>query len=511
MSVAADQNLMPPMALPRPGSPARGANATIAASAVFAALLAWTFALRSPFLSVEGSDDAFFVAVANLWTHGVLPYAGAFDVKPPGFFAILAAAQTVLGVSLRSLAAVTIVFDAVTATALFHLGARMGSRGIGVFAALLYPLLSLVVTNNAPYAPLAAFTTLAFLAALCGLPILGRAALAGLLIGVAATIKQTAAFEALALLVILLRTPDAAIRRRGAAAAFILGAAAPPLAFLVYFAAHGAAGPMIEDVVVGALRRPASGVEGVTLLEGFLRSLTLLMRPIEPLAILACFALLRRPAIGAEFPRASLQPLSVWIAATLVSVWAQRALFEAYMGPMLAPMLLCAGAAVAFAPASLRRVPASARLAIAGLVVVAAALFSRTAGLDMREEPGAVARAAEAIKASGPAADDRLLVVSRGAWLYPATGLVPPTAYFHWEHTLSDFPGAGPARLAEALATRPRYLVVADRARHAKTELAESWRLIDAALAHSYRLLAHAQGIGDSYDVYAATPAQPAP
>jgi 4-amino-4-deoxy-L-arabinose transferase-like glycosyltransferase len=214
MSVAADQNLMPPMALPRPGSPARGANATIAASAVFAALLAWTFALRSPFLSVEGSDDAFFVAVANLWTHGVLPYAGAFDVKPPGFFAILAAAQTVLGVSLRSLAAVTIVFDAVTATALFHLGARMGSRGIGVFAALLYPLLSLVVTNNAPYAPLAAFTTLAFLAALCGLPILGRAALAGLLIGVAATIKQTAAFEALALLVILLRTPDAGIRRR---------------------------------------------------------------------------------------------------------------------------------------------------------------------------------------------------------------------------------------------------------------------------------------------------------
>ncbi|MGA2044051.1 MAG: glycosyltransferase family 39 protein [Roseiarcus sp.] len=510
MSVAAEQNSRPPSALRRSATPARGANATIAVGALFAAVLAWTFALRSPFLSVEGSDDAFFVAVANLWAHGVLPYAGAFDVKPPGFFAILAVAQALLGASLRSLAVVTIVFDAVTATALFHLGARMGSRGIGVFAALLYPLLSLVVTNNAPYAPLAAFTTLAFLAAMSRLPILGRAALAGLLIGVAATIKQTAAFEALALLVILLWTPDAALRRPSAAAAFILGAAAPALAFLAYFAAQGAAGPMIEDVVVGALRRPASSVEGVTLLEGFLRSLTLLMRPIEPLAILACFALLRRPAIEAEFSRASLKPIGAWTAAALVSVWAQRALFEAYMGPMLAPLLLLAGAAVAFAPAWLRRVAAPARLAVAGLVVVAAALFSRTPGLDMREEPGAVARAAEAIKGSDPAPDDRLLVVSRGAWLYPATGLAPPTAYFHWEHTLSDFPGAGPARLAEALATTPRYLVVADRGRHAKTELAESWRLIDAALARSYRLLAHVQGIGDSYDVYAATPTQAA-
>jgi hypothetical protein len=98
-------------------------------------------------------------------------------------------------------------------------------------------------------------------------------------------------------------------------------------------------------------------------------------------------------------------------------------------------------------------------------------------------------------------------VAAPGSTRRPASSRRPPIS----TGTLSDFPGAGPARLAEALATRPRYLVVADRARHAKTELAESWRLIDAALAHSYRLLAHAQGIGDSYDVYAATPAQPAP
>lgn len=347
---------MPSLAPPWRWAGSPGLRAAAAVLALFGALLVWTFALRSPFLSVEGSDDAFFVAVANLWTRGVLPYVGAFDVKPPGYFAILAGAQSLLGPSLTTLKIVTIGFDAVTATALYCLGARMGSRAIGVFAALLYPLLSQCVTNNAPYAPLAAFTTLAFLAALSSRPLLGRALLSGLALGAALAIKQTAAFEGLALFAIILRAPDPAGLRLKAGAAFVAAAAAAPLAFLVYFALNGAAGPMLGDVVLGALRRPGSAVEGVTLLEGFLRSFTLLMRPIAPMAIFAGFALLRRPAIGAEFPRASLAPLGLWAAAALVSVWAQRALFMAYMGPLLAPLLLLAGAAVAYAPAPLRRI-----------------------------------------------------------------------------------------------------------------------------------------------------------
>ena len=496
---------MPSLAPPWRWAGSPGLRAAAAVLALFGALLVWTFALRSPFLSVEGSDDAFFVAVANLWTRGVLPYVGAFDVKPPGYFAILAGAQSLLGPSLTTLKIVTIGFDAVTATALYCLGARMGSRAIGVFAALLYPLLSQCVTNNAPYAPLAAFTTLAFLAALSSRPLLGRALLSGLALGAALAIKQTAAFEGLALFAIILRAPDPAGLRLKAGAAFVAAAAAAPLAFLVYFALNGAAGPMLGDVVLGALRRPGSAVEGVTLLEGFLRSFTLLMRPIAPMAIFAGFALLRRPAIGAEFPRASLAPLGLWAAAALVSVWAQRALFMAYMGPLLAPLLLLAGAAVAYAPAPLRRISTPLRLAFAGLAVVAAVGFARTPGLDMRLDAEAIDQAAEAIKASRPAPQDRLFVVSRGAWLYAATDLAPPTAYFHWEHTLCDFPGAGPARLAEILAATPRYLVVADRRRHARYELPESWRLIDAALARSYRLLARARGAGESYDVYEAT------
>ena len=58
-----------------------------------------------------------------------------------------------------------------------------------------------------------------------------------------------------------------------------------------------------------------------------------------------------------------------------------------------------------------------------------------------------------------------------GGWLNVAYDLAPPTPYFHWFHTLCDFPGAGPRRLAEALASRPRFLVVADPSKRFQCEL----------------------------------------
>ena len=69
-------------------------------------------------------------------------------------------------------------------------------------------------------------------------------------------------------------------------------------------------------------------------------------------------------------------------------------------------------------------------------------------------------------------------------------------------HMICDFPDAGLGRLAEALATRPRYVVVADRRQRYYCELTANWLVIDDALARSYRLLAHVAGEADSYDVY---------
>jgi hypothetical protein len=509
MTAAADQQSYPPAVLSRPFARRPILGRAVVVVAVFSALALWALVIRLPSWSVEGSDDAFFVAVAHLWMRGALPYVGAFDIKPPGFFAILVGAEALFGASLQTLKAVLTLFDAIAATALYFIGARMGSRAIGLFAALLYPFLSEAVTNNPAYAPLAAFTTLAFLAVLSPLAILERAALAGLAIGAAVAVKQTAAFEAIALLAIVLRAPEAASRRLAAGLAFGLAAAVAPLGFLLYFAAHGAAGAMIADVVGDALLRPSGAFEHMSFIDGLLRSLVYLVKPIAPILLLACLALLRRRVILAAAPNAAIAAIGWWAAASVISVWAQHALFRAYLGPTLAPFSLLAGACAVFAAPELAGLAIALRLALIGLATFVAVMVNRGVGLDRVQETHALAVVAEAIRASQPAPDDKLFVVSRGMWLYTATGLSPPTAYFHWEHTLCDFPGAGPGRLAEALATQPRFVVVASGA-HAMCELADSWRQIDAALARSYRLLAHARGDNDSYDVYqaASTPAR---
>ena len=58
----------------------------------------------------------------------MLPYVGAFDIKPPGLFALVAVAESLLGPTLDTLRAVAIFCDAVTATNLLFLGRRFGSH-----------------------------------------------------------------------------------------------------------------------------------------------------------------------------------------------------------------------------------------------------------------------------------------------------------------------------------------------------------------------------------------------
>lgn len=145
------------------------------ASIVFVAALVWTLLVRLPLFWAYASDEAGFIGIAHLWTRGVLPYAGVFDVKPPGLFALLVAAEAVFGATLEALRAVSIVSDAATATALFWLARRFGDARVGVFAAILYPVLSQVAINYDAYSPLVALTTVAFPAALSPLALVPRA------------------------------------------------------------------------------------------------------------------------------------------------------------------------------------------------------------------------------------------------------------------------------------------------------------------------------------------------
>src|SRR5271154_6721818 len=481
-----------------------GRSPAALALAVYGAALAWTLLVRLPLWRMDGLDDAFYVEVAHLWTAGVPPYAGAYDVKPPGFFAILAAAQLLLGPSLDSLRTVAAGFDAVTAAALFFLGRRIGAPAVGIFAAILFPVLSELVTSNDAYCPLAALTTLAFLAAFSPLSLMKRAALSGLLIGAAGAVKQTAGFEAVALLVVLLGPPAGRGARVGAALAFLAAAALAPLVFLAFFASHGAAQALIDDALLGALRRPASASEGLSFLGGVGRYFAL-QKSMLAIFGLTGLALLRRRALVAASPGAPLGALALWFLMASLSILAQRAIAVTYVGPPLAPGLLLAGLCLTRAAPELGAIPAAARLA--GLALASAALALANPGNDLsfRLESRAFTVAAAAIRASGPAKDDRLYVVNRGAWLYSELEMAPPTIYFYPGHTLCDFRDKGPALLAQILATRPRYLVVANRHLRYACEQPDRWTLVDAALTRDYRPLVHAAGQSDSYDVYEAS------
>jgi hypothetical protein len=171
---------------------------------------------------------------------------------------------------------------------------------------------------------------------------------------------------------------------------------------------------------------------------------------------------------------------------------------------MLAPSLLLAGLALTCAAPELTRLPAAARLGALAVLSFVIAVFNPGNDLSARPESGALTQAAAAIRASGPAPGDRLYVVNRGLWLYPALDWAPPTPVFYPGHTLCDFKQRGPELIEAILASQPRYLVVADRRIHYVCEQGDRWRAVEAALAANYRQIAHAGGAVDSFDVYQA-------
>ena len=69
---------------------------------------------------------------------------------------------------------------------------------------------------------------------------------------------------------------------------------------------------------------------------------------------------------------------------------------------------------------------------------------------------------------------------------------------------MCDFKQRGPELIEEILASRPRYLVVANRRIHYVCEQADRWQAVESALATNYRRIAHADGAVDSFDVYQA-------
>ena len=88
--------------------------------------------MRLPLWRMDGLDDAFYVEVAHLWTRGLPPYLYAYDVKPPGFFALLALPRRRWGRRSTRCARWRSSRDAAAAVALLVLGRRFGAPAVRV-------------------------------------------------------------------------------------------------------------------------------------------------------------------------------------------------------------------------------------------------------------------------------------------------------------------------------------------------------------------------------------------
>ncbi len=374
-----------------------------------------------PLLGADGLDDAFYAEVGNLWRHGHPPYLAAYDVKPPGFFALVALSQTLFGPGLAALRAVAVASDAATAVALLFIGSVMGVRRVGWFAFLLYPLMSELVAANDAYCPLAAATTLAVLARLSPLGQKRRAALSGLAIGAAFTIKQTAAFEGVLLFGQPVGPARAQDRRLRTGLAFAVAGAVAPLAFLAYFAAIGGAPAFVGDTVIAALARPGSSQESLTFLGGLARFLPL-HKGVVVLFACAGLGAMRWKRLALAAPGVPCGFLFAWLGVAMLTVVVQHAIAFTYLAPELAPLLLLAGVSITAVTPELGWAPPVARLAALAALSLATALWRPGNDLSARLPARAVASAVTAIRASGPAAGDRIFVVNRGFWIEVASG-----------------------------------------------------------------------------------------
>jgi 4-amino-4-deoxy-L-arabinose transferase-like glycosyltransferase len=336
--------LDPARAIPRPKT--AGCASARRTAAIMAAIVCSAVLARLPFLSNVGVDESFYLAVARQWLEGLPPYAGSFDVKPPLLFALMAMAEAAFGPNLLAAKALSMAAVASTSCALYLSGKRFLGELAGVAAALYYVFSTLTLGGTFSPAELfmAPFTAFAMLLALPAVlspdntrmwPVF----IAGIGVGAAACVKQTAVFEAIPLAIFLLfgRPAGKGLRNLGVLAA---GCAIAPAAFCLLFFVQGHLGPLIEDAVISGVRRAAASY--VPWSEALVRLLIELML-ILPLAIPAAAILGMRPALRRRPAYRISGFLGAWAGAALVAVFLTRAMCDFYMLAAVPPLCLLAG------------------------------------------------------------------------------------------------------------------------------------------------------------------------
>jgi hypothetical protein len=462
--------------------------------AIMAGLTACVVLVRLPFLFNTGVDEAFYLVVGRAWLEGRPPYAYSFDVKPPLLFALMAVAEAVFGPSLLAAKALVMASVSATAYALFLFGRRFLSECAGLTAALLYILSSLSLGGafspaELILAPFGAFgILLGFSAVLARRRLPLRALLvAGFCLGAAASVKQTAIFEAAPLATFLFFGRPLTDGFK-AIALLAAGFAIVPVGFALYFFADGHFGAFFADAVVAAAARVSVPPVSLSATAGGLLIGLMLMLPIIILAGAACVLCV----VPGGLKNSTLSFLAASTAEALAGVLVARAALVIYFLPLLPPLCLMAAM---FLERYGHRSQGRLRFIIVptAIAVVAgySALFTAPLLFAGRDNLTVANEAALAMHRAGLNGDDHILVVDRDLIVYLAAGANPPTRIFHPLHLLCAFPLPDTANaLADSLKSPPAFIVAADPLYARPCEAPERRLLLARALSLDYCQLA---------------------
>lgn len=466
----------------------------------FVLLLIWSAILRLPYTGNVGEDEVFFALVGQRWLDGLLPYVASFDVKPPGIFAVFALAQAVFGMSVATIKGLELFSVAGSALGLYLIGTRHFSKAVGWFAATLYPLYCTVALSGvkAPtelvQAPFTIFAALATMEAVRGGG-LRWVVMSATLLGAAASIKQPAAFVALALI-----ASTCWYKRRGrlhVAVLFLVALSIVPLAFLLIYILNGQALALLEGAVFGAAGR----LHGDNI--GFVSGIIRFFPMSRPLLVLVCLTLLvmtrGRWLRGGPLAAGTAVALA-WLAGEVTGIIAMRAMYDHYFLTLVPPLTLLAGVGLFhLTGAGQRSRPILIIPVLVAATLVPFAFGGRGVSLPGTDVSFAVARELASL---GLSPKKRILIVNRGMLIYLLAKDQPTSRYFHPEHLLCDFPAPDVDPLKIALSSQPIALVLADTKRRMVCERPDRWAEVKSAIAANYSLVAHVPGKFDSFDIF---------
>ncbi len=363
---------------------AHGAGPTIASVALIAVLFLVAAALLLPGLIVGPSiDAAVFTDIGGRMLHGVTPYVGVWDHKPPGIYIATVVARAALGWLgpwtagwLLSLVA-SVGIGAATAGVLRRLGVTGWARSLPAIAAtILASHYMLAVGGGLTEPPATALAGLALLMTL-GQLTAARLAAVGILAGLAVLLSvQLLPGTAVVLGLALFKRP-APGRVRGALL-LALGFTAPIVIAAGWLLVAGALPAAIDALVSYSGAYRASGdVYGAKLAASVAAWTTLDSLFVIAPALLGAVALPHLSGARRTVAIASL----LWIAGSLILLIVQRRLYAHYAIPLAVPLGVLAGLGLERTVARLRHGASSSQRALVAFPLLLSFVISVAAGV----------------------------------------------------------------------------------------------------------------------------------